>query len=34
MNAPGLGGCPGGQVCDQSIYDFGFPNVGMCRPAT
>jgi hypothetical protein len=32
MAAPGLGGCPGGQMCDEGVYNFGFPNMGFCHP--
>ncbi|MBL9026428.1 MAG: hypothetical protein JNL21_29800 [Myxococcales bacterium] len=29
----GLGGCPAGQTCDTSVYDFGFPaDLGFCHP--
>jgi hypothetical protein len=29
---PGLGGCPSGQTCDVTVYDFGFPGMGYCHP--
>jgi len=28
----GLGGCPAGQMCDEGVYDFGFPDIGFCHP--
>ena len=29
---PGLGGCPGGQLCDTNALDTGFAGVGFCHP--
>ena len=29
---PGLGGCPGGQLCDTEAFDTGFAGVGFCHP--
>lgn len=29
--APGLGGCPNGQLCDTNGFDTGFANVGYCH---
>lgn len=29
--APGLGGCPNGQLCDTNSFDTGFANVGYCH---
>ncbi len=29
---PGLGGCPGGQLCDTNSFDTGFAGVGLCHP--
>lgn len=30
--APGLGGCPAGQLCDTNSLDTGFAGVGFCHP--
>jgi hypothetical protein len=32
MDPPGLGGCPGGQLCNTNSFDTGFANVGICVP--
>lgn len=29
---PGLGGCPGGQLCDTNALDTGIAGVGFCHP--